>query len=145
MARFERLRSAPALVVIAVLALIALIALPPAAVGASLVGFLLMAVLTFSWSRTARKAAASALEFTRLSSVRVSDRGLAVARETGKMDVAWSEVLHATRTQTGWIFVAKKSCAAVVLPAKELTDAQKGQLEKLLSAWPMRKYRRAPW
>jgi hypothetical protein len=142
--KFERMRSIPGLVLLGALVLVALIALPPIAVVVAVAGFALLAVLTLSWVGTARKAAVAALEFTELSEVAVSDWGLVVTRGAGKSEMSWDEVLHGTRAKAGWIFVSEKGKAAVVLPARVLTDAQAGQLTNLLSEWSARRYRRSP-
>lgn len=143
--RFERMRSIPGLVLIGALALLALIALPPVAAGAAVLGFVLMGGLVFSWLRRAQEAKVSAQAFTQQSTVAASERGLVVTRGTSTSELVWTEVVHATRTKGGWIFVGKKGEDAVLLPVRALTDAQAGWLTNLLSEWPARKYRRSPW
>ena len=143
--KFERMRSVPGLVVIGAITLIALFTLPVVAVVAACAGFVVMGVLTLTWFRTARMAANSALAFRTPSVVEVSDRGIVVTRDTEKSEVAWKEVLRATKTKAGWIFVSRKPRSAVLLPVRVLTDAEVGQLTTLLSTWSARRYRRSPW
>jgi hypothetical protein len=145
LSKFEKMRSIPGLVLLGAFVLVGLLALPPIATGVAVAGFVLMAGLTLSWVRTARQATAWSLEFTEPTEVLVSDWGLVVARGASKSEVPWGEVLHGTRAKAGWIFVSKRGKAAIVLPARVLTDAQAGQLTNLLSEWPSRRYRRSPW
>ena len=143
LARFERMRGSAGLVAVGAIALIAIVALPAAAAVAGIAGLVLMGALTLSWMRTARRASLSALAFTEPSSVAVADRGITVMREASTTELPWREVRHATKTRAGWIFVARRTGTAVVLPARLLNDAQAGELTGLLSSWPARRYRRS--
>ncbi|MHA6764625.1 YcxB family protein [Streptacidiphilus sp. PAMC 29251] len=143
--KFERMRSIPGLVLIGALAVVALIALPALPAGVAVVGFLLMGALTFSWLRGAHKAGAAAREFTQQSVVAASDQGLLVTRGTSTSETEWSDVVQATKTKTGWIFVSRRGEATTVIPSRVLTDAEVGQLTTLLSTWSARRYRRSPF
>ncbi|QMU68287.1 YcxB family protein [Streptacidiphilus sp. P02-A3a] len=139
------MRSLPALVIVGAMALLALLAMPPLPAATGIAAFLAVSALALTWRRSARRATAAAEDFAGPYTISLSDSGITTSGASASGELSWDEVTHATKSQGGWLFVANRGNVAIPLPTRLLSDAETGQVHQLLSAWPMRRYRRTPW
>jgi len=143
--RFERMRSLPALVIVGAMAALALLALPPFPAATGVAAFLGVGALTLTWRRTAQRASTTAQGFAGAYTIALTNQGITASGPAASTQLAWDEVTHATKAQSGWLFVSAKGRTAIPLPTHLLSDSETGQLHQLLGTWTMRRYRRTPW
>jgi YcxB-like protein len=74
----------------------------------------------------------------------LTDQSIGVVNPGRAETLAWDQVMHGTITDGGWLFVAKKSNSAVIIPRSALSAKQVSELTAFLSTWPKRRLRRVP-
>jgi hypothetical protein len=142
--RLERMRIFGTLGILAVCGLGALTfdsKLPSMVAG---ICFVVIGCLGFGWLRAVRRAGASARALTGPTTLTLTDDTIGITGSGRDEALAWKQLMHGTETDAGWLFVAKRSHAAFLIPRSDLSIREIGELNGFLSTWPKRRMRHMP-
>lgn len=142
--RFERMRVFGALVIIGVVGVAGLSfdsKIPSVVAG---VAFLVIAGLGVGWLRAVRRAGVSARAVGAPATVTLTDEAIEIVSPGRSETLAWGQIMHGSATDAGWLFVAKRSNSAFLIPRAALSGQEANELGSFLSTWPKRRMRRVP-
>ena len=142
--RFERVRILGTLIILGLVGLASVplgTAISAVAAGVAIV---VIAVLGFGWLRAVRRAGQSALVFTAKSAIILTDDSIGLENPQRTETLSWNQIMHVTETDNGWLFVARKSNTAILIPRYAMAPEATRELKEFLSTWPRRRMRRVP-
>ena len=139
--RFEATRVGGAIFIMLVLAAILPLLGQPQLDLIPAAGIVFFLVLGWWWLNVVRRAESSAGRYAGPVGVTLTDHAIGTVAATGTVEARWDEIAHCSYTPHVWVFTAKKTHTAFIVPRGALNSGEAAQLATMLSKWSKRRHR----